>query len=172
MALVDTVMSLGDDAMVNQTELFFPEGIPGGGNADNVALRADQSIDMPEIVYAQYEFFFKGIKIVKTSRLEETDKAITIDVRVDLGWNVWDDLRKWMQLGFNEKDATAAPDLSTRVSVGIRNLDGDNNPAKTFYLRYAKLRGLKATAFDQATGDPVRATLNLIFADIDDGNGV
>jgi hypothetical protein len=172
MSNVDTIFSVGDNAASSQFEVFFPEGIPGGGNSQNVELRSDQPIDIPEIVYGQFEFFFKGVKITLPSRLEETDKNITISIRLDQQFNTWDDLRAWQLLGFNEKDGTAAPNITAATTVGFRILDGNNNPAKTFYLKYTFLRGLKITSLDPASNEPIRAELNLMFNDIDDGNGI
>jgi hypothetical protein len=172
MSNVDKIMSLGDDAASSQFEVFFPEGIPGGGNSDEIAMRSDQPIDVPEIVHGQYEFFFRGIKMMKKSKLEETDKNITISIRLDQQFNVWDSLRAWQQLGFNEKDSTSASDIVSSTTIGIRVYDGTNTSVKTFYFRYASLRGLKATSFDPASNEPVRAELNIMFNDIDDGNGL
>lgn len=171
MSNLDTVMGLNDDAMSNQYEIFFPEGIPGGGNSEEVSLRMDQALDIPQSVFAMYEFYFRGTKIVKTSRLEETDKTLSTAVRVDQKFNIWDSLRAWELLGFNAKDSTAAPDLTTRTTLGVRILDGNNNTVKTFYFRYVKLKGLKLTSLDPATGDPLRAELEMIFGEMDDGNG-
>ena len=168
MSDVDKILNLGDDALTNSFELFFPDGIPGGGTGEVVALRMDQSFDIPETGVGQYDIFYRGLKISKTNKLEETDKNVTMDVRLDQQWEVYDELNAWLKLSFDPETSTSATEAETRTTIGVRALDGGNNIVKTLLLRNSKLRALKIATFDHNTSDPIRLTLSFIYGNVEE----
>lgn len=164
MAAIDTIVNLPDDQQANQFQISFPDGIPQGGSGENVALRMDQSIDIPEDTVNVYEIFYKGMKIQKTGTLDESDKTISIPVRIDQQWAVWDDLYAWKNAVFNSNEATRLPSSETRTTMLIQALDGNDNVVKTHQLNGVQLRGIKVGTYEHGSGDPMRAELNFIFA--------
>ena len=101
---VDAVLLLGDDQLQNQFKVVFPNGIPGGGNTEAVSMRMDQSIDIPQQTIYKYDIDFRGSKISKTGKKEETDKTLTMSVRVDQQWQVYDDIKLWSNCFSLKKD--------------------------------------------------------------------
>jgi hypothetical protein len=166
----DTAFNLGDDAMSNQFKVTFEGGIPGATNStENVQLRLDQTLVIPARTFAQYEFFFRGLKITKMSRLEESAKEISMEVRVDQQWKVYDDIQNWHRLVFDDRNATAASEAETRRTIRVDSIDGEDKIAKSFFIRSAKLKEIGDITFDQNSGDPIRMNLTFIFGNIDNG---
>lgn len=164
---IPDITSLGDDALVHQYEVTI-HGIPTGGDNAAVTLRMDQNVDIPEQTIGEYEIRHKGHLFVKLNRMEETDKHITIDIRIDQDWEVYDTLRKWHRSSFNPQTGIATADSANRTRMDVASLYPDNSAAKYFTLVGLKIKGVKISAFDQNTGDPVRATVNFVYDYIED----
>jgi hypothetical protein len=160
---VDRVLALGDDAHVNQFQAIFPNGLPTGGDSESIALRMDQTFPMPQEVIATYDIDFRGAKIPKSSRKEDTDKKFTVAVRIDQQWKIYDDLRKLHKATYDSATNTAMPELATRFPFVIQALDGTNKAVKTFTFMYSKLVELKPSDFDNSSGDPSRLELTFIY---------
>jgi hypothetical protein len=160
---VDVILSLGNDALINQAQVVFPNGIPGGGNADEVRLRMDQTFTMPQEQITTYEIDYRGAKLIKTSKKEETDKTITIPVRMDQSWNVYDTLKAWHRLCYDPVLNIASPDATTRIPIVVQNLDQNNAIAKAFTFSYCKLTQLKVTDWDNSSGEPVRVEMTIVY---------
>lgn len=161
--MIDQILQLGNDALVNQWQVIFPKGIPGGSNANAIRLRMDQSFTMPQEQISTYEIDFRGAKLIQTAKKEETDKTLTVSVRVDQGWSVYDDLRAWHLLCYNPVTNTASPNALTRIPIVVQNLDENEVAAKSFTFNYCKLTQLKVTDFDQTSAEPVRVELTIIY---------
>ena len=164
--MIEQIINLGDDALLNQFRLVFPSGIPFGGTGENIALRMDQSIDLPEETVAVYEYFFRGIKITKASMLDETAKEITFDVRIDSQWAVFDDLNGWKQKVHNPNAGTRLPFALTSTTMLVQmftGVEGEDTPVKQVRFGGVVLKGLKGPALEHGASDPARATLSFIF---------
>ncbi len=72
--MIAYIESLNDDAMSNQFDILFTDGIPGGGDGNLLRLRMDKQLDIPERSVEEYIIQYQGIKIPKTSLQEETTK--------------------------------------------------------------------------------------------------
>ena len=163
MSVVDSVLSLGDDSLSNQFKVIFPNGIPGGGNADAISMRMDQSIDIPQQTIYKYDIDFRGSKISKTGKKEETDKVLTMSVRIDQQWTVYDDMKLWFSMVYDPITNVALPDLLTRTTMVIQSLDGANAIAKSFKFNNVKITDMKVTTFDNSSGDPLRMELTFLY---------
>lgn len=163
--MIDIMSNMGDDALSNQFNLVFPTGIPGGGNTDRLSLRMDQSLDPPEQTVNVYDIFYRGLKISKTGTLDETDKTLTFDIRLDQAWGVFDDLNNWLKLVFDFSTGIAMPDEMTRTNISIQATDTADKIIKTITFKGVKIRGIKISSFDNTTSEPIRVTLNLIWSD-------
>ena len=162
----DIILGLGDDQLASQYQVIFPEGIPGGGNGERISLRMDADLDLPEDTVETYDISFKGMKITQTSMTHGMDKKITLTVRLDQQWKVFDDLQKWYKMCYDPLTATAMPDLATRTNILIQTNDASQKIVKTIRLKNAKITSLKIGTFDHTSSDPIKLTLNFIFSDM------
>lgn len=163
----DQILGLGDDQMANQYQIIFPQGIPGGGDAETISLRCDQSFDPPEDVVNVYELFRKGFKIPKTGMLQETTKEFTIDIRLDQQWKVYDDIRGWADMSYDHSNGTALPELMARSTVIVQAEDRTQSGVKTITFRYAKPKSVKIQTMANDSGDPLRITVVFIYVVMD-----
>ena len=159
----DQILSLGDDQLASQFSIIFPNGIPGGGDANAISLRCDQTFDPPEDVVNVYEIFRKGFKIPKTGMLQETTKEFTIDIRLDQAWKVYDDMRKWADMSYDHSNGTALPELMARSTVIVQAEDRTQSGVKAISFKYAKPKSVKIQTFDNQSGDPLRITVVFIY---------
>jgi len=164
---VDRILNLGDDAHVNQFQLVFPNGIPTGGDSETISLRAE-NFSMPTQTIYKYDIDFRGSKIPKTGRKEDTDKTYSISVRVDQQWKVYDDLKSWHKACYDSSTNTALPDMAVRTPVVIQTLDGNNKIVKTFNFMYSKITDIKVSDFDNTSGDPAKLDLTFIYGKLED----
>jgi hypothetical protein len=123
----------------------------------------DKTIDMPEETSSTYEFFIRGMKITKTGMVDETEKTLTFDVRLDQQWSVYDSLIAWKRLCHDGQAGTRMPSAVTNTVILVQALDGQNKVVKTFKFGFVYCKGVKVSAFDNETGDPARVTINLIW---------
>lgn len=165
----DAILQLGDDALSNQWMCIFIDGIPGGGNTEAIAMRMDQSFDPPQKTIATYDIDFRGSKIRKTSKKEDTTKEFTIAIRIDQQWTVYDALSKWVKMVYDPARNNAVSDALCRKNITIQNIDGSNNVMKSFKYTYCKPFQLKVTTMDQTSGDPLRVEVTFMYGDEDDG---
>jgi hypothetical protein len=160
----DVILSLGDDQMVSQFSIIFPNGIPGGGDANAVSLRCDMQFDPPEDTVNVYEIFHKGFKIPKTGMLQETTKEFSIDIRLDQQWKVYDDIRAWADMSYDHSNGTALPEIMARSTMIIQAEDRTQSGVKKLIFKYAKPKSVKIQTFDNQGGDPLRITVMFIYA--------
>lgn len=160
---VDVIMNLGSDQLANQFQLKFPNGIPGGGSGENIALRMDQSFDPPEEATGEYEVFYRGVKIMFSNMLDETDKHVTFDVRLDSQWAIFDDLKSWKEMVFNANTGTAQPQENVRTTLLMEYLNTEGSIAKMCRFSGAILKTIKVQTSEHGSGDPLRLTLNFMY---------
>lgn len=158
---IERIMNLNDDQMVNMYDVTFPNGIPGAEDSEQIALRCDQSVDVPEDAVSDYEIFYKGMKIPMPGKVDESAKEITLTVRLDQQWQVYDDLKNYKEMVYNSNTGTAMPISVVRTVIAIEANDGQHNVIRTILLRGSFLKSIKITAFEPNGTDPSR--LELIF---------
>lgn len=164
----ETIMNLGDDQIASQWSIIFPSGIPGGGDANRVSLRCDQTFDPPDQAVNTYDIFHKGFKITKTGMLQETTKEFTLDIRIDQQWKAYDDLKNWAKMCYDHNNGTALPDAMSRVPIIIQAEDGSQSAVKQLLFKGCKPKSSKIGTFDNANGEPVRVTMTFIFVEMVD----
>lgn len=162
---VQTILNLGDDQTVNQFQILFPAGIPGGGNATNIALRMDTTFAPPAQTINKYDVWHKGIKIPKTGTVTDTDKAFTIEVRLDQNGDIYTALDNWKNRCYDFTNGTALPDSMTRTTMLVQLTDTQENVKLTWTFTGVKIYELAPPTMDNATGDPARVTIGFIYAD-------
>jgi len=164
----ETIMNLGDDQISSQWSIIFPSGIPGGGNANAISLRCDQSFDPPEMSVNTYDIFHKGFKITKTGMLQESTKEFSVDMRLDQQWEVYDDMKRWANMCYDHNNGTALPDVMTRVPIIIQAEDGNQRAVKQLLFKGCKPKSSKIGTFENSNGEPVRITMTFIFIEMED----
>lgn len=161
------ILALQDDQLANQFKLSFPNGIPGGGSGENIALRMDQSFDPPEETVGEYQYFYKGLSVTKPNMLDETDKHITMQVRIDQQWAVFDDLMNWKNLVHNPRMGTGLPFASISATLIVEALDNLSKTQKKIKYTGVVIKGVKIETFEHGSSDPSRVTLNFMYQTVD-----
>lgn len=165
MAIIENEMLVvGADAMKSQFEIVFPKGIPGGGNANIISLRMDETMDPPEEGVQIYEIFRKGQKIPLPGGAEETDKTFTVNVRLDQNWIVYDDLDKWKQLVYNKTDGTPGGARSYRTDIEVRSINDANIPVARLVYQGCFLGKIKVTELDNQSQEPLKLECTFYYA--------
>lgn len=161
---IDNVLFLADDAMTSQYSLIFPEGVPGGGNAEQISLRMNKEFTMPEITWYTYDIFDHGFKVPKKGMLQEVDKSsLQVQVRIDQQWEVFDALWNWGQLSYNQNTGEGGGDAEFRTTLLVIAEDTKQQPIKTFRFKGVGIKGFAIDAFNMESGDPLYVTLTLIW---------
>jgi hypothetical protein len=164
MATAEQILDLGDDQLKDQFLLRFPAGIPGGGNAEGISLRMDETFDPPEESVNVYEIFHKGQKITRPGGAEETDKSIEFVVRLDQQWQVWDDLKAWKDLVYDVTTGTPGVGTASRAPIAIEATGREADvPVKTLLFTQCSLVRLDIQEFDHSSGEPLKLNLGLTF---------
>lgn len=157
------LIRLSDDMLNSQYQILFPNGIPGGGSGDNIALRMDQPIQIPRESVGEYDIYYKGMKITKTSMLEDTDKHITIQVRIDQQWAVFEDIKNWKRLVHDPINGTRLPFASINCPILFQALDGSQAVKQTCTLSQCVIKEFEVTSFEPNGTDPSRVEMNIIY---------
>jgi len=160
---VDQILQLGDDQLANSFQLVFPTGIPGAKDSNAIALRMDQAFDPPEESVGEYEIKYMGMTIKKTTRNEATAKEFAIEVRLDQGWQVYDDLRNLYEMTYNPINGTALGDSMTRFPVAVQALDASQSVVKTITFKNSKIKTLKINQFGNEEEGPIRIAVSFIY---------
>lgn len=164
MATAEKILELGADQLKDQFILSFPSGIPGGGDAEGVALRMDESFDPPEEAINTYDVFHKGQLIRKTGGAEETDKSLEFAVRLDQQWQVFDDLKAWLRLTYDETTGTPGDESIARAPIQIQATGREADIAvKTLTFTKAQLNRLDIQELDHTSGEPLKLTLGFVY---------
>jgi hypothetical protein len=168
--IFNDVLKLGDDQKANQYQLILTSipGYTGTLTATDLALRIDQPFDIPEIMVGEYEFHTRGFRFTRPSMLEETDKHITFQVRVDQKWNTFDALQSWRKAVYNwenttSQDSTTVYGDNFATTATIDFLDGAGKSKLTCQIDQLILKGLQISSIDPASNEPSRLTLNCLF---------
>jgi hypothetical protein len=164
---IDQILSLSDDQMTSQFQIQFPNGIPGGGSGENVSLRMDQTLDIPEESVGEYTFYYKGMIIIRPNMTDETDKHMLLSVRIDQQWEVFEALKNWKRMVHDPINGTRLPLASVSTTMLAQALDGSGDVVQTTTFSNVIIKNFKVTAWEHAGTDPSRVEINLIFGTSD-----
>jgi len=165
--VVDKVLGLGDDQLANQFIVLFPDGLPGGGDVDNLSLRLDESFDMPSEEVGTYEIKYRGMTITKTNMSEQTSKEYELIARLDKDWKIADALRETYEITYNPVKGTALGDTSARFTVEVQALDSQNNVVKTVSFKNSKIKSLKLPTFGHEEEGAAKITIGFIYGSLE-----
>lgn len=166
MALVGSLVALGDDQHSASYEIIFPNGIPGASGADLLAitLRQDQTFSWPSRESATYDVFYQGIKLPKLSVVEGTDKTFTINFRIDQDWNIFTAFNAWFGKSFDELNGTSDTEANTRTTMIVRELGPLKVPKQIGTFTGVKVKSIKPSDNDMQGTDPMRVEVGFIYA--------
>ena len=164
---IDEILSLNDDQMNTQFQVLFPNGIPGGGSGDNIVIRMDETVQIPRESVGSYDTYFKGMKITRPNMTDESEKLLTLSVRLDQQWEVFDDLQNWKRSVHNPIKGTRLPLATVSTGLLVQFLDGSNNIVKTAVFNNCVIKEIEVSAFEHNGTDPSRLEIVLIFGSLD-----
>ncbi len=164
---INDVINLSDDQMASQFQIQFPNGIPGGGSGDDIALRMDTSLDIPDETVGEYTFYYKGMKVVRPNMIEESPKELLLTVRIDQQWGIFEDIKNWKRLVHDPINGTRLPTASVSTTLLFQALDGSGNVVQTTTFTNVVIKSFKVTSFENEGGDPSRVEMNLLFGTAD-----
>lgn len=160
----DSIFFLGDDQATSQYSIIFPEGIPGSGDTQLVSARMNKEFTMPEESWYTYEVFDRGFKIVKKGMLQETDKSsMQIQIRIDQNWEVYDSIRAWAQLSYNNNTGEGGGDYVNRTTIIIQAENPQQQAVKQFRFKYVGVKSIALDAFNMESGDPMYMTVTFCW---------
>jgi len=162
----DNIISLGNNALTALWDVSFVQGIPTGGNDQNVTLRCDMSLTLPTESVGTYTVWKKGVKVDYTNTLTETTKEFQIEFRVDQEWETYTDINNWFKAVYDPITGTAMPDALMRTTIEVQAVDTQNVVKKKFRFNGCKPKSVQLTAFDNTNGEPVRCTVDFIYVDL------
>lgn len=157
-----------EDQMQAQFIMIFNQ-IPGvtGFDEKNIALRIQDNVDIPERTVSVYDTWYRGIKIPKVGGIQETVKEMTLTVRLDQDWAIYDAFRTWSDNVYNYWEAKRGPEANTHTNFKLLALNANNDIVKTIIFYRVKIRGMKLSPFNMGEGNPITCELKFIFADYD-----
>lgn len=161
---IDKILQLGDDQMASQFQLIFPNGIPGGGDPEYITYRLDNQFDPPKREVQVYDVWSQGQKVTQAGVTEATDKRFTLPIRLDQGWKAYDGLDNWFKLSYDEENGgSKGTNASSRVPMVIQALGVNKVVVKQLTWLGVKCIGLKITAFDQQSNEPLKVEGDFIY---------
>lgn len=161
----DVTMNLGQDQLLSQWEASFPNGIPTGGNTDNITLRMDTTFAIPNQSVGTYTITKKGLTIPKTNMQTASTKTFTLIWRVDQDWATFNDMKKWMDAVYDQINGVALPDISVRAPIVLKLYDTANVVKKQIRFKNSKPTGYDIDGLDNASSEPMRCTMHFIYND-------
>lgn len=166
--ITDKILALKDNQMANQFELFFPNGLPGGGDVSELALRIKGAIALPDKTILSWDRIYKGVKIPFPMTVDETDKTITLIALIDQNWTVYDAIKTYHKNVFDPRTATAMPTSEVRTTIGVRMLDRQQATVKTLLFKGAFITRFKASDPDYEAQEPQEMEMEFKYVNYED----
>jgi hypothetical protein len=161
---LNQLMALGNDQIMSQFIIRFPNGIPGSAvNPKLLSLRMDQAFEIPEKTIGTYELHFQGLKVVKNSVTDGTEKKFTVSFRLDGNWQVWDALEAWYDKTFDDILGVSSPEQDVSTTMTVDFYANKNVSIKTFTFTGVRIFALKPGGTDPASGEPMRCEAQFLY---------
>jgi hypothetical protein len=165
---IDSVYTLGDDALQNMAEITFAPGFALLGVADMLKFRTT-NIEIPNFATGAYIVHWKTQNFEKPSGKDETQKTMTFTFRVDKYYLVYKALLKWREMICNSDSGAMAEDVVAGVSLirtnfSVRAVDSRGVVTTNGWeFENAWLKDIAAISFDETTGDPISLQVTMSF---------
>lgn len=166
------LIDLTGDQISSQFIIKFPQtsffsglpNMPAGFSAREVlSLRMDQSFDPPGREMGQYDIYFQGLKVSKSSPVDQSGKEFSLSFRLDENWILYQSLNAWYRYCFDDIRGVSAPDKTTRTIMYLDTYGVSENPVYRIEYHGVRIKSLKLGSFDPSSGEPVRVESGFTF---------
>lgn len=161
------IYKLGDDQMASHYNILFPEGIPlATKDNSNALILRSKEFKVSGKKLEKYEIIWRGLKFEKTCFTTE-EKKFELEFRIPLTWNVYADLKRWLDGGHDDLTGGRLPDEALRTTVYLQPInvlpDGtEENSRSAIIYRYVKLDGLGDLTFSHE-GKEMKCVASFIY---------
>jgi len=182
MSINKRIYELGTDAHASLWNLSFGSGIDsldcGVDNKDLIKFKKTfpmrlQTISIPTVSLNTFTIKHKGISVDKPIGLPEWGQELSMDVRLDSNWLIYDVLHAWRHMAsdyVNQKSIDMA-NINGAYGITIRvdrkDLQGKNQGGWTFYNVFVKQ--VPEISLDYASGDPIVVSIMFGFSHLKNG---
>lgn len=165
---IDTIASLGDDALQNLFEIVIPT-FPGAIDVQSTMLRITK-LSVPEYSINTYTIDYKTQKMTKPAAKISTPNSFTFSFRVDKYWDVYEGIETWINTIANHETGSMAADgllgvaSAIRVPIDIIPVDANGEITKTGWTFQGCFpSGLSGISFDQSSTEPFEAQVTMQY---------
>jgi hypothetical protein len=160
------IFDLGDDQLSAHYNIIFPNGIPLGGDGQEIVLRS-KTFEVPETGLTTYAVNWHGLQFEKTGSVEEA-KTFSLTLRLDKNWNIYTELKRWLDAGADHVTGGRLPDVALRTELIIEPVDieegGDEVPTRSPILFHGvKITKLGGLSFDHSNVEPIELAVDFIY---------
>lgn len=155
-------LSTPDDQMANQFSVTFI-GKPVL-NIQEMTLRMDKTLDIPENVVTKTDIKYQGFTIPKINSQEETDKSFSLNFRLDENWMVYNTLNIWYGKTFNPRNASTKPIDDRHATLIFQAFKKNREVSRTIIFKFVQIMSIKLTEFDNSSNEPSRVEAKFIYA--------
>ena len=170
MALINDLMSTGDDLLSNYAQVFIPNVSFLGTSINKIQLRVT-GCDLPERANDFYEFTKRGMKAKRASGVVAQDNSFSIKLRIDKYMECYKAFVTWINFIQNNETGARASDAGTDGQGGastyrttmeiatLKNLE-DTTPIDVWTFEGAYPVSIDGISFDEEGGDPIECTVS------------
>ena len=169
MAQLTKLINIGDDALSNEFDIFFPSGIPGFTLLTDLAIRTT-TVAIPEQSVGTYDTNYKGRKVTKRNNMNETPTEFTFTYRIDKNYLTYIGLSSYFNTYCNQKTSAYLPDITlggastSRFPIVVAPVDANGvtvNSGTTFEGCFIKTLG--GWSHDNSSGEPLTCDVTVVF---------
>lgn len=173
MSHIDTLYQMGDDALGNQFEVSF-SALSLFDALDSLKMRTT-NVDIPEYSVSTYTVEHKTQSMVKVGGKITTPKEITLTLRVDKYWGLYNAIKDWLKYIGGEETGQMAEDnilggeSSFRTDFTVYTLDSNDTPTGGGWkFHKACPTNISSVGLDYSSGDPITVSITFSFLKMTD----
>lgn len=160
------IYRLGDDQFASHYNVVFPDGIPLSSNSGETLILRSKEFKVSGKKLETYELVFRGLKYEETCWATE-EKKFELEFRIPLTWDIYTDLKRWLDGGHDDLTGGRLPSAALRTSVYLQPInvlpDGTEAPSRsTIIYQYVKLQGLGDLTFSHE-GKEMKCIASFIY---------
>lgn len=175
--LIDTLASLGSDALSNHFQIVIPNIDKLGANVEKLNMRV-LNIDIPEQAIGTYEITKRGRKFTRPSGMSDQALQVSFAFRCDKYFDCYKSLTNWKQFIQHNENMTMGSDSGPEGRGGastfrhnievwaISSLDLSGKPHTIWTLEGAYPTSIGNVAFDETNGEPIECEVTLDLMNI------
>lgn len=176
MAVLDTLASMGADALANHYTIVFPSTIASLAipdfSQDQLAFRVN-NVSIPDKTINTYPITKRGLTFDRPSGNNDSSREVTFQFRPDKEFLTYKALSAWMDLIQSNINMFMLPDGDVlnpfRIGVDVyaiqtlssESIFGESIPTALWHLDRCFPTSLGGIQFDDATGEPLTVDVTL-----------